>query len=618
MSMTSSTSFPVVMTTQPGSQSEPQQATTPTKRKRGRPSKKSPQQLLRKGESTMQMSINGSLNVTAHNSAAVARLGVSTTTPVMKLSPQKRRANISSMSSVSQRSTPSHNRISLSTIPESDHIVKAHNALASITNSTHDRNLTPVKGSFSIPSSSPVCSSVSSNSPVLQSSPLKTSPITDHTALFNQQKGKLGPSNGTMITYGEDINFSNNNIMSSPYSVNVNPSLLQSSPVTSPTQDFFNPKPIPPSTPKVYQGAMPGMMLATPTSLRKYLAEPSTPTTHFSAVLNSSPMYTHWYTQTPQQPQQQQQTRIMRTPNHLVPKQLKIDDIIKTPQGGLMIRSEQMHQSPFLLNKSQSQEKQQTLPSIQSTSPEQSKGLGIKQGASVGGGNKTKNVDILTQQLKTGLRKTQSLSSVQISEQMKRKQESAIPSALSTPSARKHPRDYPELDFPNNVHSSPVSLLPPSLQIGITIDADGKASVVTKRRKICVSSPHSASSPSYGPRTPLIKNYNYVSFEGGYVTGTPPPGLRIGIDPFVNGISSNEFESYPQQQAYVGGTPDKMLFSPTQEFVSGNIHQQLQSHIISSDSLLYGKLGGNNHSNSNDESMKSDARFALKALLDQM
>ncbi|GME70895.1 unnamed protein product [Ambrosiozyma monospora] len=314
---------------------------------------------------------------------------------------------------------------------------------------------------------------------------------------------------------------------------------------------------------------MPGMMLTTPTSLRKYLAEPSTPTTHFSAVLNSSPMYTHWYTQTPQQPQQQQQTRIMRTPNNLIPKQLKIDDIIKTPQGGLMIRSEQMQQSPFFQQQPQSQDKRQTVPSIQSTSPEQNKGLGIKQEASVGGGNKTtKNVDMLTQQLKTGLRKTQSLSSVQISEQTKRKQESAIPSALSTPSARKRHRDYSKLDFPNSVHSSPVSLLPPSLQIGITIDADGKASVVTKRRKICVSSPHSASSPSYGPRTPLIKNYNYVSFEGGYITGTPPPGLRIGIDPFVNGISSNEFESYPQQQAYVAATPDKMLFSPTQEFVA--------------------------------------------------
>ncbi|GMG44674.1 unnamed protein product [Ambrosiozyma monospora] len=225
MSMTSSTSFPVVMATQPESESQSQQTTTPTKRKRGRPSKKSPQELLRKGESTMQMSINGSLNVTTHNSAAVARLGVSTLTPVMKLSPQKRRTNISPMNSVSQRSTPSHNRISLSTIPESDHInqnvVKAHNALASITNSTHDRNLTPVKnGSFSIPASSPACSSVSSNSPVLQSSPLKTSPITEHAALFNQQKGKLGPSNATVITYGENINFSNNNIMSSPYSIN--------------------------------------------------------------------------------------------------------------------------------------------------------------------------------------------------------------------------------------------------------------------------------------------------------------------------------------------------------------------------------------------------------------
>ncbi|KAG7928474.1 hypothetical protein KL925_001774 [Ogataea polymorpha] len=353
---------------------------SPTKkRRRGRPPTKAKADATIVGESTLTFSINPSMNAYS-NSAATIRQGAVCSTPVMKISPSRRRGG----GSQSQTPTPTPRRRqpvpSLKPIQEIK-VAKAHHELVSVTQPQNGLDSSPVSSSRSSPSDKN-----------LQSSQVHTSPLN---AADNIPKPDL------------------------------NPSLLQ------PT-DIFAPK-----TPK-----MPGTPLAR--------VPPSTPISHFSHVLSSSPMYTHWYAQTPH-------GRVASTPNSLVPKPLRFEDVRQ--------------------------------PATPAAPARHNQGLGIL--ASRHRSLPPKHdLEKITQQLQSKLRKTQSLG------------DAAQGKEINGFSA-----DY---------------------QVTVQINSDGKAAVVTKRRKLV----QPLTPATYGPH-----------FTDGFMYGMdPPPGLKIGIDPYVVGVSSTEFE----------------------------------------------------------------------------
>ncbi|KAG7700845.1 hypothetical protein KL930_004596 [Ogataea haglerorum] len=344
------------------------------KRRRGRPPTKAKADVAMIGESTLTFSINSSMNAYS-NSAATIRQGAVCSTPVMKISPSRRRVG----GSQSQTPTPTPRRRqpapALKPIQENK-VAKAHHELVSVTQPQNGLDSSPASSSRSSPSD---------RNP--QSSQAHTSPL---------------------------------NAAESVPKPDLNPSLLQ------PT-DIFAPK-----TPK-----MPSTPLAR--------VPPSTPVSHFSHVLSSSPMYTHWYAQTPH-------GRVASTPNSLVPKPLRFEDVRQpaTPHNqGLGILAAR-HRS---------------LPAKH-------------------------DLEKITQQLQSKLRKTQSLG------------DAAQGKGQNDLSA-----DY---------------------QVTVQINSDGKATVVTKRRKLV----QPLTPATYGPH-----------FTDGLMYGVdPPPGLKIGIDPYVVGVSSTEFE----------------------------------------------------------------------------
>ncbi|KAH3661286.1 hypothetical protein OGAPHI_006693 [Ogataea philodendri] len=317
-----------------------------------------------------------SSNISAsNNSAATIRQGAICSTPVMKVSPGQRRSG----SSGSSLHTPTPKRRKqapgLVTIQETG-ISKAHQELASITQRE--------KGYLD---SSPITSSSGSSPSAsgLQSSPINTSPLNSSDQLMKHDSR----------------------------TADLNPSLLQ--------PDILAPK-----TPR--SNATPSLKLP-----------PSTPISHFSHVLSSSPMYTHWYAQTPH-------GRVASTPNSLVPKPLRFEEL--RPQG---------------------------------PGTTQNAGLGIL-------GMRNKSMPLGQEsgivQLQNKLRKTQSMNDI---------------------GADKH-----------------------NFQVTVQLDSKGKAMVVKKRRRVtAVPSP-----AMYGTH---FAGDTMYSME-------PPPGLKIGVDPFVVGISANEME----------------------------------------------------------------------------
>ncbi|KAF6005914.1 hypothetical protein HII12_005491 [Brettanomyces bruxellensis] len=372
---------------------------TPVKRKRGRPSK---HRENRVGESTLPIEITSPLNA-SNNSAAVVRQGVCSSPVMKLKSPKRKRRTQSNSSSnnSSKASTPKKAKsATLSFGPPLVSITEgapansagqpARETAAPVSPTPNPRGTLPGER-FAIPPpkfippatllrggpggpggasvattgaldsyynrtpqrstivssrnirSSPLSTMSGSErstplktSPVkyLASSPLRTSPLSNYE--IAKAKANVVQLGTSALTYGSLLELSAPSLsglpsltvpsalnappLSSTSTSNVNPSLLQSSPMTHV------------STREHAQTAS--------SPLQNARKVPSTPkTTKFSAILNSSPMYTHWYSQTPAQ------TTLVSSPGSTLPQIAQ-----KEPAyiGGLQITSSKSISAPVL------------------------------------------------------------------------------------------------------------------------------------------------------------------------------------------------------------------------------------------------------------------------------
>lgn len=367
---------------------------TPIKRKRrGRPSK--PRE-NRVGESTVPMAITSPLNA-SNNSAAVVRQGVSSS-PVMKLrSPKRKRRPRSSSSSTnsSKSSTPksskyatlSFGRPLVSITEGASNALHAPDAMATPPSPTpNPRRTLPGGGKFSIapanfsntaalrggPSGFSVATSgaldsyyartpqqstmaLSRNiqsSPLstmsgserstplrtspfrnLASSPLRTSPLSNYEiAKARVNVSQIGSS---ALTYGSLLELSASSLSGLP-SLSTPPA-LNPPPASSSSTSNVNPSLLR-SSPMAHLSSRERTQTA-PGPLKSAREVPSTPkTTKFSAIINSSPMYTHWYSQTPAQ------TTLISSPGSIVPQATQREPAY---MSGLQISSSKSISAPL-------------------------------------------------------------------------------------------------------------------------------------------------------------------------------------------------------------------------------------------------------------------------------
>ncbi|VEU21610.1 DEKNAAC102352 [Brettanomyces naardenensis] len=461
------------------------------KRNRGRPPLKPKSKYLE--IATLPIEITSPTNA-SNNSAAAVRQGVSSS-PVMRLTPRRRKF-CSSPSSSPSRQQASGSGL-LQTVKEQPSEQSKQIRAGSFLFKT------PVRGL----SSSPFSARGSDKSSPLRTSPLSTYELGKTMQVVMTQQGIVqGPQQGLQGPQGPQRHVEPSTPLATPTrSVNVNPSLLQSSPL------------------------------------------PATKAPNFSSILNSSPMYTHWYSQTPLQ------ITLTSTPG-------------KKPAPG---RSNRHITSRSLGD------------DVELASP--------------------------TKALHHALRKTQSTPTFSPGFEGQEPPAKRARVAGEGP-VENHAGSVPS---PAPLPTNRLPLLPPNYKVSIHIGPDGKASVVTERRK--VAHPAEALSPakqlnmfvsspfSHG-RTPVLNNYVYNSQQLG--------PLRIGIDPFVNGISSNEFDSVPPPQ-----TPSKSPYNAaTPVYLTRGMDPILNSEPED------GTAAGFDDAEFQDDgnSFRYDARYALQALLEDM
>lgn len=471
----------------------PAQVTPVRRRRRGRPPSKP--QLRQRGESTLPIAITSPLNVSG-NSAAVLRQGVCST-PVMRLSPRK----ISRRSSVRRSSTRKNHPHTAATAatgetsgeaaglsPASDlapvsptprpgsrrripgrKITSSRSATAvAISGASATMGAlssyvlrTPLQRAAVLTSSSP--SSGFSSSPMKNSSsPLKTSPVS------TLELGKIGLLPGGMMA--SPLPAIKYNTIESPGSgANVNPSLLNSTtaPVGSSIdlQRGFQSSPIRHD----HQVRM----------KRAYSGNSTPKTSNFSSIINSSPMYTHWYSQTPAQ-----------------------TTLIATPGGSSVYRG------PLV-----------PPPTVQIP--------------------RTADFD----------------------------QDNQLPP------------------------SKKAKLLPANYKLTVRINSSGKAMVVVERKPSEI--------PTTGIPNGLVAAATTATATGGFATPNST-ALRQGIDPYVNGVSSNEFDTIPSFH-----TPTKSPYSATP---ISNLPKDTDQMIFTGDESFSDSAAAR----------KYDARFAVQALLDDL
>lgn len=168
----------------------------------------------------------------------------------------------------------------------------------------------------------------------LASSPLRTSPLSNYE--IAKAKANVVQLGTSALTYGSLLELSAPSLSGLP-SLTV-PSALNAPPLSSASTSNVNPSLLQ-SSPMAHVSVREHAQTAS-SPLQNAREVPSTPkTTKFSAILNSSPMYTHWYSQTPAQ------TTLVSSPGSTLPQIAQ-----KEPAyiGGLQITSSKSVSAPVL------------------------------------------------------------------------------------------------------------------------------------------------------------------------------------------------------------------------------------------------------------------------------